>query len=149
MTRGALRKTDRSLYQVMWRKGLLENVPLQGKRVVDDPLQYYQKHYKGMTRGDLAKKDHGLYKQLLRADKIRFVPTKGRHLPDPLAFYSRLYGGMTRGQLERADYALYRLLTRRNLLWKIPCQRPKVSHSSQEEHPVENGIREWQWNLGM
>jgi hypothetical protein len=57
MTRGQLSQEDPRLYRLLWKKGLLDRIPTQFRKI-PDLLAYYHERYEGLTRTELRKRDN-------------------------------------------------------------------------------------------
>lgn len=80
LTRTELARKDLSFYLSLWRRKLLDHIPVtvhrKPTRKIKDPVAFYRRNYRGLTRGKLKDTDERLYQKLLRDGLIRYVPTK-------------------------------------------------------------------------
>lgn len=123
LTRGKLQKEDRSLYNRLWRDGLLDKVFVSSK-FGDNPVAYYQEHYPGLTRGKLPHIASGLYRRLSKDGLLDQIPIlSSKYGKDPVAYYKKHHAGLSRGKLREIDPSLYRRLSRNGLLDNVPVLR--------------------------
>lgn len=126
LTRQELSKKDRSLYQALHRRGLMDiAIPQKRGRSFkghDSSLDYFNKIYgnQEITRGKLSKIEPGLYDSLRRHGLLdKAIPKKWgdsfRGFPSPLDFFKDKYADkdISRGQLQKEDSSLYAALRRR------------------------------------
>jgi hypothetical protein len=131
LTRGQLNQQNNHLYQCLRQDGLLKHVPKANIREINirhspfgqDPVTYYNQHYKGLTRGQLAKQNSGLYNRLWRDGLLEHVPKYAPFGQDPVAYYNQHYKGLTRGQLGKQNNNLYNCLRHKKLLEHVPTVR--------------------------
>ncbi len=133
LSRGQLFKKDRSLYKTLRKRGLKDYLPKAKpgpkSKYGDDPLGYYNKHYKGLSRGQLERKDPNLYMILYNRglkDKLpRAKPGRKPKYDDPLGYYNKHYKGLDRRQLSKKNQSLYKILKEKGLIDKIPKAKSK------------------------
>jgi RHS repeat-associated protein len=127
VTRGELRKARPGLYTRLSKEGLLDEVPLAGRRSKfgDDALAYYHQHFPGMTLGQIAREHPGFYNRLWKDRLIDKIP-RGKRSGNPISREATLSEykefrtnnpGLTRSQIPKG---LYERLRKFGLLDEVP-----------------------------
>lgn len=83
LTRKELFKKDRSFYEELKKRGLIDIVPRKRREPRnwssmsnEEVIEYYKKYYNGLSRGELFKKDPGFYNELRKRRLIDIVHVK-------------------------------------------------------------------------
>lgn len=119
LTRGQLSLENHGLYLALYRRKLLDIVPLKFAPF-QDPFAVYKQQYLGMTQGQLKVENKRLYDALEVEGLLNAVPTDKRIINDPVMLYHMRYANMTRSQLFLEDRELYVLLKEINKLDIVP-----------------------------
>jgi len=89
----------------------------------EEPLKYYEKHYKGKTQIEIKRLCLSLYRALKYRKQLKLLPhgVKGpTKWKNPLEDYKRLYPGLSRGDLHNINKGLYSVLNKKGLLKYLP-----------------------------
>jgi hypothetical protein len=136
VTRGKLKSLNRTLYDVLTRRGLLEELPLLLPNPwLADPWAYYLKHYPGVTRGRLALINNALHTLLKRRGLLKELPL--RYDGDPIGYYNEHYPGVTSAELRKRNPALYKVLYGRKFFERRPRikKEKRLSTNSPKKDP--------------
>jgi len=127
--RGQLATQNQKLYLAMYRRILLDCVPvrprspvkakapIKSRRIINDPVMYYHMLYANVTKAALSKKDPFLYEQLKKMGKSDIVPNKYQN---PLDDYLDNFAHLDQTQLRKEQPSLYQRLWRKGLLKNVP-----------------------------